>query len=120
MNMEEGTEIEHADPRDEIARLEARIEELAAEIENCGKFILAGWVTIVSGGLLFLLSPVLAFTELGRYLSIILAAAIVAVIGGIVVAGSNRSTAREASTKLEYAKSRRSALIGQIDLRVVS
>ena len=120
MNMEEGTEIEDIDPRDEIVRLEARIEELAAEIENCRKLVLAGWVAIVLGGLLLLLSPVLAFTEFGGHMPIILAVAIVAVISGIVVAGSNRSTAKEASTQLVYVKSRRAALIGQIDLRIVS
>jgi cob(I)alamin adenosyltransferase len=34
------------DPHDEIERLEAQIENLAARIENCRKFILAGRMAV--------------------------------------------------------------------------
>ena len=34
------------DPHDEIVRLEAHIEELAAKIENCRKFILASRIAM--------------------------------------------------------------------------
>ena len=40
------------DPHDEIERLEAQIERLAAKIENCGKFILAGRIAAGVGGVL--------------------------------------------------------------------
>jgi hypothetical protein len=40
--------------RDEIVRLAAQAEELAARIESCRKFILAGWVAIVTAGLVLL------------------------------------------------------------------
>ena len=40
------------DPHDEIERLEAQIEELAARIENCRKFILAGRIAAAVGGVL--------------------------------------------------------------------
>ena len=40
------------DPHDEIERLEAQIEGLAAKIENCRKFILAGRIAAGVGGVL--------------------------------------------------------------------
>ena len=39
-----------SDPRDEIVRPEAHIDELAAKIENCRKFILAARVATWGGG----------------------------------------------------------------------
>jgi hypothetical protein len=42
------------------------------------------------------------------------------VLAGIVAAGSNRSTAKEATHELAAAEAKRAALIGQIDLRLVS
>jgi hypothetical protein len=45
--------------------------------------------------------------------------AVAAVLGGIVVAGSNRSTAKEAMHELTATEVKRAALIGQIDLRLV-
>ena len=113
--MEEGTEIEHADPRDEIGRLEERIEELAAKIENCRKFILASRVAVALGGLL-LLTWLLGVVPLR---SEVLSTAIAAVLGGIVLMGSNSSTAKEAAEQLAAVEARRATLIGQIDLRVV-
>ncbi len=116
MNMEEGTEIEDIDPRDEIVRLEARIEELSAEIESCRKFILASRTCVALGGL-FLLAGVTGVINLNP---VVLTVAIVAALGGIVVLGSNRSTSKEATAQLNAAEARRAVLIGQIDLRVVS
>jgi hypothetical protein len=46
-------------------------------------------------------------------------AAVAAVLGGIVLSGSNHSTAREAETQLAEAEMARAALIGRIDLQVV-
>jgi hypothetical protein len=39
------------DPHDEIVRLEAHIEELAAKIESCRKFILASRIAMAGGGI---------------------------------------------------------------------
>ena len=50
----------------------------------------------------------------------LMAIAMAAVLGGIVVAGSNHSTAKEATRELTAAEAKRTALIEQIDLRVVS
>ena len=49
-----------------------------------------------------------------------MAAAMVAVLGGIVVWGSNGSTAKEAADQMAAAESRRAALIGELDLHLVA
>src|SRR5262245_48774840 len=101
--MDERSEIEeYADPREAIARIEARIEALAAKIENCRKYIVASQVAIALGGLVILAGIV----GLLRLDPMALAAAVVAVIGGIVLLGSNHSTAREASAELDDAEVR--------------
>ena len=102
--------------RDEIVRLEEQIDGLADTIESCRKFILAGWIAAVGGsvGLIAILVDAIQFD-----LSL-MAIAMAAVLGGIVVAGSNHSTAKEATRELTAAEAKRTALIEQIDLRVVS
>ena len=103
------------DPHDEIVRLEAHIEELAAKIESCRKFILASRIAIAGGGI------VLAAMLLGAiwFDPAAMAAAVAALFGGIVVWGSNGSTAKEAATELAAAEAERAALIEMINLRVV-
>ena len=55
-----------------------------------------------------------------RFDPAVMGAAIAAVLGGIVLAGSNGSTAREAAAQLATAEASRAALIGLIELRTVS
>jgi hypothetical protein len=102
--------------RDEIVRLEAQIDELAARIESCRKFILVGRIAVAGGCavLVAMLIGAIQFDPAG------IGVAITAVLGGIVAAGSNRSTAKEAMYKLTLAEAKRTALIGQIDLRLVA
>ena len=102
--------------RDEIVRLEAQIEELAGRIENCRKFILAGRIAVVTGGAV-LLAMLLGIL---RSEPSMMGLAAAAALGGIVVAGSNRSTAKEASNELTAAEAKRAALISQLTLRTVS
>jgi hypothetical protein len=102
--------------RDEIVGLELQADELADRIERCRKFILAGWVAIATGGLV-LLTMLLGLIESDPS---ILGLAVAAVLGGIVTAGSNRSTANEATMELMATRARRAELISQLDLRVVS
>ena len=103
------------DLHDEIVRLEEHIEELAAKIENCRKFILASRIATGGGGI------VLAAMLLGaiRFDPGAMAAAVAALLGGIVVWGSNGSTAKEAAKELATAEADRAALIEKIDLRVI-
>ena len=107
---------EHLDPREEIALLEQRIEQLAAKIESCRKFMLAARVAIALGGAFL---AVILF-RLIRADAMMTAAAMTAVLGGSVVLGSNSSTARDASAQITAAEARRAELIGRIDLRDVS
>jgi hypothetical protein len=104
------------DPHDEIERLEAQIEELAARLESCSKFILAGRVAMAGGGLVL---AALLFGAI-RFDPAWLSLAVAALLGGIVVWGSNDSTAKEAAAELAAAESHRAALIGSIELRVVA
>jgi hypothetical protein len=108
-------EEEDRDPHDEIVRLEARIEQLGAKIESCRKFILIGRVAVGLGGAL-LLALVLGAI---RFDPLAMTASIVAVLCGIVLGGSNSSTAKEAALQLAAAEAQRSALIGALRLRVV-
>jgi predicted acylesterase/phospholipase RssA len=52
--------------------------------------------------------------------SVVAGAVAAAVLGGIVAAGSSHSTAKEATHELTAAEAKRTALIGHIDLRLVS
>lgn len=101
---------------DEIERLEAQIEELAAKRESCRKFILVGRLAILGGALL------LAVTLLGviSFDPRLFVAAITALLGGIVLWGSNDSTAKEAAAELADAEVERRKLIGELNLQVVA
>ena len=104
------------DPHDEIERLEAQIEVLAARIVNCRKFILAGRIAVAIGGVL-LVALLLGAIPLDLQLMML---AMAALLGGIVAWGSNGATAKEATSELAAAEVNRKALIGLIDLRVVA
>jgi hypothetical protein len=104
------------DPHDEIERIEAHIEALVARRENCRKFILAARVAVVGGGVCFaaLMLGAIRF-DLGTMMG-----AMAALLGGIVVWGSNASTAKEAAAEIAAAEADRAALIGQLDLHAIA
>jgi hypothetical protein len=108
-------ELTTTDPRDEIEHLEARIEQLAAKIEGCRKFALAARVAMALGGVVLAAMLLRAFAPDPTALI----AAIGALLGGIVLLGSNATTAREAADQLREAEAERAALIGSIGLRLV-
>ena len=103
------------DPIDEIARIEAQLEELAEVSERCRKIILASKAAI-AGGVASLL-----FIMLGLFGSDQVAAigSIAVVLGGIVALGSNVGTLQQTMAAMSAAEALRSDLIGGIDLRVV-
>ena len=111
LNCDEG-----GDPQDEIVRLEERIEDLAAKIESCRKFILASRISVTGG------TVVLAGMLFGaiHFDPAMMAGAVAALLGGIAVLGSNRSTAQQAAKELASTDSDRSALIEKMDLSDVT
>jgi hypothetical protein len=108
-------EAEAIDPHDQIVRLEARIEQLEAKIESCRKFILIARVAVGMGGALLLALMLGAI----RFDPLAMTAAIAAILCGIVLGGSNSSTAKEAAAERAAAESQRAALIGALQLRLV-
>ncbi len=103
------------DPRDQIARLEQRLEELADALARCRKIRLISQIAITAGGIWMLAVTigVLGFDPLAMM------AAISGVIGGTVMYGSNRTTWRELDAAMNDAEAKRAALIGRLELRVV-
>ena len=103
------------DLQEEISRLELHIEQLAATIERCGKIILASKIAIAIGGM----STVALLVGVVRFDPVSMMTAITLAIGGVVVFGSNTSTAKQNAAEMEAAERLRAELIGRIDLRVV-
>jgi len=103
------------DPRAEIARLEAHIEDLAEAMERCRKFILAARIAI-AGGALWMVAATLGLIGFDP---VALVGAIAAVIGGIVVYGSNQTTSQQIAADTKDAEAQRAQLIGGLRLRVV-
>ena len=112
----DGTDADDAgDQREQISRLEARIEELAEAIEKCRKIILISKTAIALGAILGLVIMLGAI----RIDPMALIAAIAAVIGGTVLLGSNSSTLAEMTAAMKTAETRRAELIDGIELRLV-
>jgi hypothetical protein len=103
------------DLHDQVLRLEADIEELTEVIERGRKVILISKIAIAAGGiwLLALTLGAIGFDPMAMI------GAIAAVIGGIVVFGSNMSTSKQAAVAIKAAEASRAELIGKIDLRTV-
>jgi hypothetical protein len=120
MNIEAGEALSF-DPGDsgvrkEIARLEARLDELADGLARCRKVKLVAQVVLAGGGLWL----AAAIVGLISFDPVAFMAAVAGVIGGIVMYGSNTTTGEELETEMKDAEAKRAALIGGLDLRVVS
>jgi hypothetical protein len=103
------------DPAAQIPRLEAEIERLGEVAESCRKVILAAKVAIALGALVLLVSV----TGLINLDQIFAFAAIAAILGGIVAAGSNARTLHETTANVRAAEARRAALIGALPFSAV-
>jgi hypothetical protein len=103
------------DLRDQIARLEADIEQLAEGINRCRKAMLLSKVAIAAGGicmLAYFLRPI-------RFDPTIMIGALAAIVGGVVVFGSNLTTSKQTIAAMKDAETQRSELIEMIELRAV-
>jgi hypothetical protein len=107
--------MDDSDPRDEILRLEARIEALTSQIESCRKFILAARIATAVGAVVF----AAMFLGAIRFDATGMMASVAALLLGIVVWGSNSSTEKQAIDERGEAEANRAALIGLIELRVI-
>ena len=101
--------------RDDIDQLEARIEALTASLERCRKISLAAKFALAAGAAWFalLLLWIVSFSAAA------FVAALSAVLGGLVLLGSNTTTWQQTAASLHAAEAERAQLIGSIDLRVV-
>jgi hypothetical protein len=107
---------DETEPHSEIARLEELIEELSMRLETCRKY--AGAALAAMGlGAVMLGAGLFGVIALDP---VTFLAAAAALMGGIVLAGSNRSTRHEVEAQLAAAEARRGALIGAIQLHVVT
>jgi hypothetical protein len=109
------TLMDEDNPVDEIARIEARLDELAEVSERCRKIIVVSKAA-TAGGSVLLLATILGLLGSNQVTAI---GSITVVIGGIVSLGSNVSTLRETMAAISAAEMLRSGLISRIDLRLV-
>jgi hypothetical protein len=105
----------HDDPREQISELEVQIEELAGALERCRKTALAAQAAMAIGAIL------LAATILGviTFNPMAMVAGLAALLGGVVVFGSNISTSNQMTEYIRNAEALRAALIGRLDIRLV-
>lgn len=115
MNDDADTDDEQDLPsREQIARLEDRIEELADALERCRKLGLFA-NALLAGGAIWLVAGFAGYASAAPAMF----GAITAILGGFVLKGSNDSTMRQTRATLEQAEARRAELIGSIELRLV-
>ncbi|MGB6588948.1 MAG: hypothetical protein WBE93_23665, partial [Pseudolabrys sp.] len=99
------------DLSDQIARLEADIEQLADSIDRCRKAMLLSKIAIAGGGICmvaYFLVPI-------GFDPTILIGALAAIIGGVVILGSNVGTSKQAMAAMKDAQTQRANLIDTID-----
>jgi len=106
----------NGDLHEQISRLEIQIEELAEATERCRRIGLISKAIIAVGGIWMLAMLVGAI----RLNPIALILALSLILGGIVVFGSNTSTAKQIIIKIKAAETLRTELISSIKLRLVS
>lgn len=107
--MDERTDV------DDIARIEQRIEDLQMAIDRCRKLSLAAKTAIGAGGFWI----VLTLVGLVAFVPWLAIAALAAVIGGIVLLGSNSTTWTQTENALRASEALRTQLIDGMDLQVV-
>jgi hypothetical protein len=103
------------EPREQISELEVQIEELAGALERCRKMALASKASMGLGGILVAVSTLGVMT----FDPMVMVAGLAALLGGIVVFGSNTSTANQLSETIKSAEAQRAALIGRLKVRLV-
>jgi len=103
------------EPREQISELEMQIEELTDALERCRKTALASKAAMGLGGIL------MAATTLGvvTFDPMLMVAGLAALLGSIVVFGSNTSTANQLLESMRSAEAQRAALIDRLNICLV-
>ena len=101
--------------RDEVARIEGDIEQLAQAFERCRKAMALAKVAIAAGAIW------ISAYFLGAiwFEPATMIGALAAIIGGVVVFGSNSSTSKQTMAAMKAAETQRAKLIDMIDLRAI-
>ena len=99
-DLDSNIRMSDGDPRAEILRLEAEIEELSEVIERCRKIILISKIAVAAGGIWLLALTI----GIMRFDPVAMIGAIALIIGGTVVFGSNTSTANRTAAAVKTAE----------------
>ena len=99
----------------QIALSEAEIETISKTLDRCRKVMLVSRLIIVAGVVLILALAIGAITFDGTAMI----GSIAAIIGGVVIFGSNSSTSKQAAAAMKAAEKHRAELTEMIDLRTV-
>jgi hypothetical protein len=102
-------------PHDEIARLEQRLEDLADDMERCRKLAILAKV-MVMGSVAWIAAGLVGLVGLGGTSIVV---SIAAILAGLILGGSNRSSMEHTQADIDKTEARRHELIGAIDLRTV-
>ena len=94
------------DLSDQIARIESDIEQLAETLDGCRKAMLFSKVVITAGGIWILAY----FLGVIRFDPTAMIASIAAIIGGVVVFGSNSSTSKQTTAAMKVAETQRAEI----------
>ncbi len=100
---------------EDIARIEERIALLQEQVARCVKLSLVAKIAIGAGAAWLTLTVL----WLAPFVPFMLVAALAAVIGGIVLLGSNATTWNETAAALRASEAMRAEWIGRLELRVV-
>jgi hypothetical protein len=104
-----------SDPHEQIARLESEIEALSESAARCRKIATGARLGIGAGGVVFVAMLLGLIDASALWLMI----GAICAMGGIVLYGSNRTTAEQIAARMAKAERLRADLIGDIELTLV-
>jgi hypothetical protein len=107
--------MERADPGDEIAQIEVELERLAGVAERCRKIAMGAKAAIIIG--CFWIGMLFGGAVVADGLKLMIA--IILPLGGVVLYGSNDSTAQQTADQIAALERQRTELISAINPRVV-